>query len=65
MLKLSLRKFEDVYLHAIFHFYFVVVKEGKLALLGANSRFLCVNTDEEIVICESQRAGKAEMINVR
>ena len=37
---------------------------GKLALLAANNRFLSLNSDETIV-CESQRAGNDEMINIR
>jgi hypothetical protein len=33
--------------------------------LGANNRFLTVNAEEEIIVCESQRAGEAEMIKIR
>jgi hypothetical protein len=34
-------------------------------LLAANNRFLSVNTDEDVVVCESQRAGDAEMVKIR
>lgn len=41
-----------------------VFQDGKLALLGANNRFLTVS-DEETIVCEKQRATDSEMVNVR
>lgn len=41
-----------------------VFQEGKLALLGANNRFLSLNSDD-CLVCESQRAGPSEMIVIR
>lgn len=42
-----------------------VFQEGKLALLGANSRFMTLNESSETVECSMQRAGEDEMIKIR
>jgi protein FRG1 len=36
-----------------------------LALLGANSRFLTVNAEDETVECARQKATEAEMLKIR
>jgi protein FRG1 len=36
-----------------------------MALLGANNRFLTLNESSETVMCEKQRAGDDEMVQVR
>ena len=42
-----------------------VFQEGKLALQGANSRFMTLNESSETVECSTQRAGEDEMIRIR
>ena len=42
-----------------------VFQDGKLALLGANSRFMTLNESSETVECSMQRAGEDEMIKIR
>ena len=42
-----------------------VFQDGKLALLGANSRFVTLNESSETVECSMQRASEEEMIKIR
>ena len=42
-----------------------VFQDGKLALMGANSRFMTLNESSETVECSMQRAGEDEMIKIR
>ena len=42
-----------------------IFQDGKLALLGANNKFLSLNEEDETIVCEKQRAGEDEMIKIR
>lgn len=42
-----------------------IFQDGKLALLGANNKFLSLNEEDETIVCEKQRAGDNEMIKIR
>ncbi len=41
------------------------LQDGKLALLGPNSKFLSLDDSTESVVCDKSKAGEGEMINVR
>jgi len=42
-----------------------IFQDGKLALLGANNRFLTIDESSETVECTVQKAGNSEMIKIR
>jgi len=42
-----------------------VFQDGKLALMGANSKFLSVDDEDESIECSQIKAGKSEMIKIR
>lgn len=42
-----------------------IFQDGKLALLGANSKFLSLNGEDETIVCEKSKAGDDEMIKIR
>ena len=42
-----------------------ILQDGKLALLGANSKFLTVDEESETLECTKIKAGASEMIKIR
>ena len=42
-----------------------IFQDGKLALLGANNRFLTINDSNESLECTQTKAGSTEMIKIR
>lgn len=40
-------------------------QDGKLALLGANSRFLSLDLESETLTCDKPKAGETEMLQIR
>ncbi len=42
-----------------------VFQDGKMALLGANGKFLTLNESTESIACDKAKAGEGEMVAVR